>query len=308
MFERYNEKARRAIFFARFEASEYGGPSIEAEHLLLGAVRAAPELLAQHPGLNASVDRVRETLAAAAGSTTKVPTSNDMPLSHECRRALMFAAEESTRAGAREIEPVHLLAGLLRIGSGLVVGILAEHVLSAAKCREATVLVQADLAGRAEESPMNAVRNALRSALQGERAHADSAGIFDGLSFELASKRAESTHTICELLGHMWYWQDRCIEYVRDGSAEWPQSADFSWPAGVANEPEWQAAVDRYKQGLEVLLELVGSCDLAGEEGPVTNLAAIQATAQHNSYHAGQVVLVRQQLGVWPPPGGGLTW
>ena len=39
MFERYTEKARRAIFFARYEASQFGSPSIESEHLLLGLLR-----------------------------------------------------------------------------------------------------------------------------------------------------------------------------------------------------------------------------------------------------------------------------
>jgi ATP-dependent Clp protease ATP-binding subunit ClpC len=36
MFERYTEKARRVIFYARYEASQFGSPYIETEHLLLG--------------------------------------------------------------------------------------------------------------------------------------------------------------------------------------------------------------------------------------------------------------------------------
>jgi ATP-dependent Clp protease ATP-binding subunit ClpA len=39
MFEKYTEKARRVIFFARFEASQFGSPYIETEHLLLGILR-----------------------------------------------------------------------------------------------------------------------------------------------------------------------------------------------------------------------------------------------------------------------------
>ena len=35
MFDRYMEKARCVIFFARYEASQYGSPYIETE--LLGA-------------------------------------------------------------------------------------------------------------------------------------------------------------------------------------------------------------------------------------------------------------------------------
>ena len=39
MFERYTEKARRVIFYARYEASMFGSPYIETEHLLLGLLR-----------------------------------------------------------------------------------------------------------------------------------------------------------------------------------------------------------------------------------------------------------------------------
>ena len=39
MFERYTEKARRTIFFARYEASQFGSPVIDTEHLLLGLLR-----------------------------------------------------------------------------------------------------------------------------------------------------------------------------------------------------------------------------------------------------------------------------
>jgi ATP-dependent Clp protease ATP-binding subunit ClpA len=39
MFERYTEKARRVIFFARYEASQFGSPYIETEHMLLGILR-----------------------------------------------------------------------------------------------------------------------------------------------------------------------------------------------------------------------------------------------------------------------------
>jgi hypothetical protein len=39
MFERYTERARRSIFFARWEASKLGSLYIEPEHLLLGLIR-----------------------------------------------------------------------------------------------------------------------------------------------------------------------------------------------------------------------------------------------------------------------------
>jgi hypothetical protein len=44
MFERYIEPSRRAIFFARYEASQTGSGFIETEHLLLGILRTDEQL------------------------------------------------------------------------------------------------------------------------------------------------------------------------------------------------------------------------------------------------------------------------
>ena len=61
MFEKYNEKARRALFFARYEASKLGSRVIESEHILLGVLReddgAAIRVL---NGLGVDPNRVRQ--------------------------------------------------------------------------------------------------------------------------------------------------------------------------------------------------------------------------------------------------------
>ena len=45
MFERYTEKARRVIFFARYEAAQAETRMIEPAHLLLGILREDPGLM-----------------------------------------------------------------------------------------------------------------------------------------------------------------------------------------------------------------------------------------------------------------------
>jgi ATP-dependent Clp protease ATP-binding subunit ClpC len=47
MFERYSERSRRIIFFARYEALQYGSPVIAPEHLLLGLIREDKALTAR---------------------------------------------------------------------------------------------------------------------------------------------------------------------------------------------------------------------------------------------------------------------
>ena len=94
MFERYTEKARRVIFFARGEASQLGSPYIETEHLLKGLVREDKVLLKRFLPSDAAVESIREQIENHLTIREKFSTSVDLPLSHECSRVLACAAEE----------------------------------------------------------------------------------------------------------------------------------------------------------------------------------------------------------------------
>ncbi|MGH9836113.1 MAG: Clp protease N-terminal domain-containing protein [Blastocatellia bacterium] len=138
MFERYTEKARRVIFFARFEASQFGSEAIEAEHILLGLLRIDGRLATrffQHP--ETDIEAIREKLKARAGLRARVSTNIDMPLSDTAKRALAFAAEESEALGHRHIGTEHLLLGLLREEGSLAAGILGEIGVRLADARQA---------------------------------------------------------------------------------------------------------------------------------------------------------------------------
>ena len=65
MFERYTEKARRVIFFARYEASQYGSPYIETEHLLLGLMREDKALANRFLRSHGSIESIRKEIEAA---------------------------------------------------------------------------------------------------------------------------------------------------------------------------------------------------------------------------------------------------
>jgi ATP-dependent Clp protease ATP-binding subunit ClpA len=127
MFDRYNENARRTIFFARYEASEFGAPEMESEHLLLGLLREGRSTLSLILGLQ---NREGEIRAAIDASTTKGPktsTSADLPLSNECKRILAHCAEEAERLGQKHIGIEHLMLGILREEKSLAARILRER-------------------------------------------------------------------------------------------------------------------------------------------------------------------------------------
>jgi ATP-dependent Clp protease ATP-binding subunit ClpC len=114
MFERYIEKARRAIFFARFEASQFGSPYIETEHLLLGILREDKALSMNMLKGVSSVEQIRKEIEDHTLTREKVATSVDLPLSHESKRILNYATKEADTLNEKNITTGHLLLGLLR--------------------------------------------------------------------------------------------------------------------------------------------------------------------------------------------------
>ena len=136
MFERYTEKARRVIFFARYEASQFGSPYIETEHLLLGLLREDKALTNKFLRSHASVESIRKQIEGHTTIREKVSTSVDLPLSNECKRVLAYAAEEAERLSHKHIGTEHLLLGLLREEKCFAAEILHERGLRLVQIRE----------------------------------------------------------------------------------------------------------------------------------------------------------------------------
>src|SRR5256712_10908769 len=136
MFERYTEKARRVIFFARYEASQFGSPYIETEHLLLGLLREDKTLTNRFLRSHASIESIRKQVEGRTPSREKVSTSVDLPLSQECKGVLAYAAEEAERLANKHIGTEHLLLGLLREDKSFAAEILHERGLRLSQIRE----------------------------------------------------------------------------------------------------------------------------------------------------------------------------
>ncbi len=114
MFERYTERARRVIFFARYEASQYGSPYIESEHLLLGLLREDRALAKWFPGEKNVDAEIRREIEARITPRERISTSVEVPLTSECKKILDRAGETADRLGHRWVETEHLLIAILR--------------------------------------------------------------------------------------------------------------------------------------------------------------------------------------------------
>jgi len=126
MFERYTEKARRVVFFARYEASNYGSPYIETEHLLLGLLREG-RLSKWFPGEVNVEPEIRAEIERRITRGERISTSVEIPLTAECKKVLTRAAETSERLGHRLVEPEHILIGVLRVEASLAAQILTAR-------------------------------------------------------------------------------------------------------------------------------------------------------------------------------------
>ncbi len=140
MFEKYNEKARRALFFARYEASKLGSRVIESEHVLLGILREGEEtvleLLAR---FNVKPEDLRREIEGERVFVERVSSTAELPLSEETKKILAYAAHEAESMLHKTVGSEHLVIGLLRVENSLAQRILAHAGLDLSMVREEVV-------------------------------------------------------------------------------------------------------------------------------------------------------------------------
>ncbi len=157
MFERYTERARRVLFFARYEATQLGSTTIETEHLLLGLIREGKGLTSRiFARSHLSLESIRKDIEGRQVFREKVATSADIPFSADTKRVLQCAAEEADRLLHTYIGTEHLLLGLLREERSVAASILYEKGMRLASVREDIVqlLNEKTAPARPKETPL----------------------------------------------------------------------------------------------------------------------------------------------------------
>jgi ketosteroid isomerase-like protein len=124
------------IFFARYEATEYGSPYIETEHLLLGLLREDGELALQLVSRIVPVEDIRRSIESRIQRSKRIRTNVDVPLSQECHNILRRAAKEADRLDSQSVETGHLLLALLAEEKCLAVSVLKELGIAGPAARD----------------------------------------------------------------------------------------------------------------------------------------------------------------------------
>jgi ATP-dependent Clp protease ATP-binding subunit ClpC len=138
MFERYTERSRRVIFFARYEALQYGSPVIASEHILLGLMREDKSISARFFPFRQTltVDAVRREVEERIVLRDRIPQSAELHLAPETKKILFYANDESRQLKNRHIGPEHLLLGLVREERSVAAEILFQYGLRAQDVRD----------------------------------------------------------------------------------------------------------------------------------------------------------------------------
>jgi uncharacterized damage-inducible protein DinB len=164
--------------------------------------------------------------------------------------------------------------------------------------------------------------HALTELLRGKGAHADPIACVEDLPAELASRQIEGfPHSIGQLVFHMNYWMDYDLRRIRGKKPPYLAHNSESFPSRTApaDAPEW----DDLRQQFALLLndsaefarlpddELVREIEPthpSHKERAASLQAVLWQLVAHNSYHVGQIAMLRRVLDAWPPRKGGDTW
>jgi len=131
MFERFTDRARRALVVAQEEARSLEHDFIRPEHLLLALFQGdglAAQALAE---AGADYAEVRQSIVVALASSSRAAALDKVPFSPQTKTVLELSLREALRLGHNYIGTEHLLLGLLRGAENQVADLLGERAASA---------------------------------------------------------------------------------------------------------------------------------------------------------------------------------
>lgn len=153
------------------------------------------------------------------------------------------------------------------------------------------------------------LRETVARQLRRSHAHAGLSGALDDFPAELAGRRAAGhRHTAWQQVEHMRLAAEDLVAYCRDADYRAPEWPAGYWPASPEppSAEAWSASTRRLIEAAEAMARLVEdpACDLYAPAPTAAKphhhvLRAALVLLDHNGYHAGQLIALRQALEAW---------
>jgi ATP-dependent Clp protease ATP-binding subunit ClpC len=123
-FEKFSERARRALTRAQEEAQHFGHNYIDTEHILLGLIAEDDSVASQVlNNLGVATSKVRSAVEFIVGRGGR-PNTNEVGLTPRAKKVIELAVDEARRLNHSYIGTEHLLLGLLKEREGSAAGVL----------------------------------------------------------------------------------------------------------------------------------------------------------------------------------------
>jgi hypothetical protein len=153
------------------------------------------------------------------------------------------------------------------------------------------------------------LRDHLVKLLQGRGAHLDFDKAIEGLPASARGAHAQGIpHTPWQILEHLRLAQWDILDFSRNPNYVYPKFPDDYWPETAAppDDAAWGRSVEAFRRDLKEMQDLVADpkTDLFAKIPWGTGQTILREAllvADHNAYHVGQIVTLRQALGAWQP-------
>ncbi len=140
MFEKFTERGRKIIIYAKEEAERRNNDYLGTEHLLLAVLReedSIPITMLKKMGL--SMDEIRFEVERNLPVGSNLLTFGDIPFTPRAKKVLELAIEEARLLGHNYIGSEHLLLGIIREDEGIAGKILRNLGANLLGARQLTI-------------------------------------------------------------------------------------------------------------------------------------------------------------------------
>lgn len=140
MFEKFTEKGRKIIIYAKEEAEKRQNDYLGTEHILLAILREEDSLpVAILKKMGISTDELRLEIERNLPAGSNILTFGDVPFTPRAKKVLELAVEEARLLGHNYIGSEHLLLGLIREDEGIAGKILRSFGANLLGARQLTI-------------------------------------------------------------------------------------------------------------------------------------------------------------------------
>jgi ATP-dependent Clp protease ATP-binding subunit ClpC len=139
VFERFTDRARRAVVLAQEEARMLNHDYIGTEHLLLGLASERDGVAGKAlVSLDISIEAIRRQVEEIVGQGRAAPTGH-IPFTPRSKKVLELSLREALQLGHNYIGTEHILLGLIREGEGVATQVLVKLGANLSRVRETVI-------------------------------------------------------------------------------------------------------------------------------------------------------------------------